>query len=255
MTFKEIQKNWVAKPRVYQLTGDFTPPLRQIRSKHQYDNHLMYFDEEKKENRELRYYSAAKSPFVDAQPHEGVRVEHIFFIEGYLNTSRESIALQQFLEVHPDNGHIFIELKPEKEAEEEVQDFETLASAFEIVKHLKIEEIEAIMYDEIGDNVFSTSSKELKRDLWVLADNEPEYIIDFADDATIVNRYIARKAEKFGVIDVVDDGRTIRWASNKKKFASVELDETPYSALANFFLTDDGVAAKTKIIEKLKDFD
>ena len=252
MTFKEIKKNWVAKSRVYQLVGNHTPPLRQIRSKHMYNNQLTYFDDELNENRELRYYSTAKSPFADEQPDKDVRIEHIFFREGYLNTNKTHVALQQFLELHPDNGSIFVELKPDKAAEEEVQDFETLASAFEIVKHLKFDEVEAIMYDEIGDEVFTTSSKELKRDLWVIADQDPEYIIDFVDDATIVNRFIARKAVKFKIINIVDDGRTAVWTSNKKKILAIDLDETPYSSLANFFLTDDGVAVKAKVLEKLK---
>ena len=252
MTFKEIQKTWVAKPRIYELTGNSTPPLRQIRSKHKYDNHLTVFDDKENQTRELRFSSTAKSPFVDEQPDKGVRVEHIFFREGYLNTSREQVALQQFLAIHPDNGSIFIELRPDVDAAEEVKDFETLATAFEIVKHLKFDDIEAIMYDEIGDEVFTTSSKELKRDLWVITDNDPEYIIGFADDATITNKFIARKAVKFKIVDIVDDGRTARWTSNKKKIVAIDTDLTPYTALAHFFLTDDGVAVKAKVLEKLK---
>ena len=255
MTFKDIQKNWKVKPRTYQLTGDFTPPSRQIRSKHMHDNHLMYWDEDTKERKELRFYSAAKSPFVEDQPTKNVRVEHIFFREGYLFTSREDIALQQFLSIHPDLGKIFVELKPDKEAEEEVQDFEQRAEAYEIVKKLKFEDIEAIMYDEIGDEVFRTSSKELKRDLWVLADEAPDHVIEITKDSLYTNKFIARKAERFDIISLADGGRTVRWTSNKHKICAVELDSTPYNALASFFMTDDGVAAKAKIIEKLKDFE
>ena len=255
MTLKQLQKNWEVKNRTYQLVGEFSPPLRQIRSKHSHTNHLMHWNEDKKEQEELRYYAAAKTPYVSGQPTENVQIEHIFFREGFLFTSRTDVALQQFLAIHPDNGRIFIELKPDADAVAEVVDFETRADAYEIVKKLQFEEIEAIMFDEIGDAVFKTSSKELKRDLWVIADEDPQYIINLVKTDVYISKFIAKKAEKFNIIAIADSGRTIRWTSNKHKICAVPLDETPYQSLATFFTTDDGVAAKTKIVEKLKAFD
>ena len=255
MSFKNIKENWVAKNRVYKLKGDFAPPLRQIRSKHTYDNHLMYWDEDTNENKELRFYASAKSPFKDDQPGKNVRVEHIYFREGYLFTERTDVALQQFLSIHPDNGRVFEELKPEKDAEEQVVDFEARAKAYQLMADISFDELEALMYDEIGDEVFKTTSKELKRDAWVIADESPEYFITTLDDATLVNKFVARKAEKYNIISIVDGGRSVRWASNKHKICTVDVDSTPYAALAAFFLTDDGHEVKAKVLEKLKKFE
>lgn len=254
MTWKEIKKSWTVKPRTYILKGSAQPPLRQIRSMHTQQNHLMYWDEEAGVNRELRYYAGAKSPFIEEQPLEGITIEHIFFKEGFLFTSRQDVALQQFLAIHPDNGSIFIELVPEQEAEAAVEDFEARAKAYALVGELSLEEIEAIIYNEVGDQVFKTSSKELKRDLWIIADEDPLYLIDLADNQMTLLKFIARKAEKFNVVKVADVGRTIKWSSTSKKICSVDVDDTPLSALAAFFLTDDGVAVLKKIKEKLKDF-
>ena len=255
MSFKDIKENWVAKNRTYQLKGNSAPPLRQIRSKHTYDNHLMYWDEDKKENLELRYVAGARSPFVEDQPSENVRIQHIYFREGFLFTDRTDVALQQFLEVHPDNGRIFKELKPDVDAEQEVVDFEARAKAYKLMADISFDELEALMYDEIGDEVFKTSSKELKRDAWVIADEDSAYFIKALDDASLVNKFTARKAEKFNIISIADGGRSIRWASNKHKICAVPVDKTPYVALSDFFLTDDGHEVKAKVIEKLKKFE
>lgn len=248
-------KDWVVKARTYVLAGDASPPLRQIRTRHQYDNHLMVFDEGKKVNRELRYASNQKSPFVDEQADKDVRVEHIFFKDGMLFTNREDIAMQQFLSVTPDNGIIFLELKPESEAEEQVEDFEVRAIAYDIVKNASLDTIAAYMYTEIDDAVFLTTSKELKRDLYVVADGAPEHLIAMADDKSTELKYIARKAVKFDILTIADNGRTIKWTKNGRKVLAVSMEETPYSALAAYFLTDDGIATKAKVIELLKDFE
>lgn len=255
MSFTNIKKTWVLKPRTYQLIGEAAPPLRQIRSRHDHSNHLFYWDEEKKEQRELRYAANSKSPFVDEQAEKGIRVEHLYFREGFLFTNRNDITLQQFLEIHPDNGVIFKELKPEKEAQEEVVDFESRATAYEIVKNLGIDEVAGSMYAEIGEEVFTTSSKELKRDLYIIADADPEYLLKLADDASVLLKYTARRAVKLNILKLADSDRTVKWSKNGRKIIAVPVDQTPYSALAEYFLTDEGVEVKTKVIELIKAFD
>ena len=252
MNFQEIKKNWEAKSRTYELLGDAEPPLRQIRSKHIYSNHLLYFDKDKNENRELRYASNTKSPFVDEQPEKNIRVEQIFFKAGYLFTDKSQVALQQFLAIHPDNGRIFKEVRPEAEAIEEVTNFEERADAYEIVKGLTIDEVAGLMYSEIGDDVFKTSSKELKRDLYVLADSDSNHLLALYNDNSVQLKYLARKAIQFNILKLGDSGRTVLWAKNKRKLLAVPLDKTPYAALADHFLTDDGLEVKAKVIELLK---
>ena len=215
----------------------------------------MFWDEDTKKRRELRYYSAAPSPFVDAQPDSGVSVEHIFFKAGYLFTEKEDIALQQFLAVHPDNGKIFVELKPEQDAAEGNADYELVADAFVAVKALDVDAVLALMYAEMGNDVFTTPYKIIKNDLWVLTDEDPKYVLDLIDNPATQETYIAAQALKFKVVRTTDGGRTIRWGKGQTKVCSVSVDNGPVKGLATYFGTDDGQAAKAKIIEKLKDFD
>lgn len=253
--YTKIKKDWTTKARTYMLVGEAAPPLRQIRTKHTYSNHLLYWDETNKENREMRYAANAKSPFKDEQAEKGIRVEHIYLREGFLFTAREDVLLQQFLAIHPDNGKVFIEMMPDKEAEEEVVDFETRATAYEIVKNLSVEDIAAYMYDEIGDSVFDTSSKELKRDLYIVADNEPEYLISLTEDSTVILKYVARKAVKFNILKLADNDRTVIHGKSDKKLLTVDADETPYTAIAEFFQTDDGLVVKEKVLKSLKEYE
>ena len=248
--WKQIKETWTVKGRVYVLKGDFTPPLRQIRSCHTHSNHLMHWDDEIKENRPLRYSAAAKSPFADEQP-AGTRLEHIFFRDGILHTDARAVALQQFLALHPDNGRLFEELVPEKDAEQEVEEFEARAEAYKAAADLTIEQVEAILLFDGDRSVFTTSSKELKRDLWVLADNEPEALLALLDNPRVEDNYLAVKADLKEIIAISGDGRTVSWKSTKKKICVAAADETPIAALANFFTTDDGVEVKAKIKEKL----
>ena len=253
--WKDIKTNWEIKPRTYVLTGEAAPPLRQIRTKHLYDNHLLWFDEESGTNKELRYAANVQSPFVDEQPEKGVRIEHIFFKEGYLFTDREQVIMQQFLEIHPDNGKIFVELKPEADAEEEVIDFEKRADAYEVVKGLDLDGILSVMFSEIGDEVFKTSTKELKRDVYVIADEDPKFLVDLVEKESTMLKWIARKAVKFGILTLSGDKRIVKWGKGTKKICSIPVDKNTYAGIADFFMTDDGIEIKAKVLEKLKDFE
>lgn len=247
--WKQIKSTWDVKPRVYFLTGDATPPLRQIRSKHKHSNHLLHFDESKKEQRELRFIAGAKTPFVDEQPGENIIVQQIFFRDGMLRTKSTDIALQQFLALHPDNGRIFLEVKPEEQAENALDEFEVKGDAYGIIASLDADNIASLMFSQIGNEAFNTSTKELKRDLYVIANSEPSLIVSMNEDEHVYLRYIAQKAINFKVLTV--DGGTVKWGKSKTKLMAIPVDQAPHQGLAAFFLTDDGVAVKAKVLELL----
>ena len=60
------------------------------------------------------------------------------------------------------------------------------------------------------------------------------------------------KAVEAGIIKLADDQRTFNWASNGRKVMTVPFDENPYSALAAFFKTDDGIEIYQNIEKRLK---
>jgi hypothetical protein len=96
------------------------------------------------------------------------------------------------------------------------------------------------------------SSKELKRDALIFARQNPVLFIELAKDDNVQLRNFAVKAAEAKIIKLSDDQRSFSWASNGKKLMTVPFDENPYSAMAAFFKTDEGVEVFKSIEKKLK---
>ena len=60
------------------------------------------------------------------------------------------------------------------------------------------------------------------------------------------------KAVEANIIALHHDQRTFKWASNGKKLMQVPFEEHPYSALASWFKTDEGLEVYKSIQKKLK---
>ena len=76
-------QGWEIKDRNYYLTGQSSPLTFTIPSKHTKKHPLLWFDEETGAQRELRYATNQKSPFVEEQ--KGVAtLGHISFRSGKL---------------------------------------------------------------------------------------------------------------------------------------------------------------------------
>ncbi|NDG53986.1 MAG: hypothetical protein EBY39_13360, partial [Flavobacteriia bacterium] len=92
---------WEIKDRTYLLKGNKTPITFTLASKHNSRTPLMYWDEEKNLNRELRYASNQNSPFKDEQTGFST-LKHIVFEEGSLFVPKSDQALQKLLSLyHP----------------------------------------------------------------------------------------------------------------------------------------------------------
>ena len=59
------QDTWEVKDRTYLLMGPHSPLTYTISSRHSRRFPLLWFDQDKKEQRELRYATNQNSPFVD----------------------------------------------------------------------------------------------------------------------------------------------------------------------------------------------
>ena len=55
-----------------------------------------------------------------------------------------------------------------------------------------------------------------------------------------------------GIIKLASDQRTFTWATNGRKLMSVPFDENPYSAMAAWFKTDEGLEVYNSINKKVK---
>ena len=88
----------------YKLLGDVAPLSYMLASRHTRRFPLLWFDEEKGENRALRYARNQKSPFEDEQDGNAV-LEPVMFEDGMLSVPRTNQALQKFLYYHPSTSN------------------------------------------------------------------------------------------------------------------------------------------------------
>ena len=121
-----------------------------------------------------------------------------------------------------------------------------------VATHIDIDQLEAILRVEVGTSVNQLSSKELKRDGLLFAKKNPKLFLDLSQDENVVLRNFAIRATEASIILLADDQRTIKWASNGRKLMTVPFDENPYSAMAAWFKTDEGLEVYKSIDKKLK---
>ena len=238
---------WEIKDRMYNLKNNRTPLTYLIRG-----SNIHYFDEEKGYERELKYTSNQKTSFVDEMVGEQ-RLEHIIFQNGSLFVPKEKTVLQKMLSLyHPHRGLLFEEHKPAQIAASEIDILETEIAALNAAQNLDIDMAEAVMRVEVGSKVSSMSSKELKRDLLLYAKRNPVLFLELLNDENVVLRNFGIKATEMGIIKLSSDQRTFSWGSNDRKLMNVPFDEHPYSALAAWFKTDEGMEIYSNIEKRLK---
>jgi len=246
---KELPKQdtWEIKDRVYYLKGKRKPLSRSIKSAN-----IFWFDEDKGYERELKYCQNQKTPFVDEMKGEQ-RLEHIVFRNGALYVEKEKTVLQKLLSLyHPHRDNLFHEHKPVEIAKNQIDFLEMEVEALVSAKNLDIDMAEAVMRVEIGSKVSEMSSKELKRDLLLYAKRNPRLFLELVNDDNVMLRNFGIKATELGIIKLSSDQRTFSWGSNNRKLMTVPFDEHPYSALASWFKTDEGMEIYSNIEKRLK---
>jgi len=95
------------------------------------------------------------------------------------------------------------------------------------------------------------TTKEIRRDLIIMAQRSPKMFLDLVQDDNIMLRNIGIKATEAGILELTQDQRTFKWKSNGRKLFEVPHEEHPYSALAAWFKTDEGMAAFQTIEKRL----
>jgi hypothetical protein len=249
---KVKKDTWEYKNRYYHLLNNKSPLTFTISSRHSIRKPLLYFDEEKGYNRELRYATNQKSCFADEQVGP-VTIGRIVFEEGVLFVPKENVQLQKMLSLyHPNKNRLYAEKDDVVIATDELDHLEMEQHAVNAAFSMDVDQAEAILRVEQGTSVNSLSSKELKRDLVILAKRNPALFIELANDENVELRNIAIKATEANIIKLSQDQRTFNWASNGKKLMTIPFDENPYSAMAAFFKTDEGVEVFKSIQKKLK---
>ena len=248
---KQASPKWEIKDRTYYLTQDLSPLTYTLGARNSRRYPLMWFDKSTGTQREIRYASNQNSCFVDEQKGE-IILGHIIFEDGALFVPKEKQNLQKLLSIfHPKKSIIYNELEPMKVAEDELDQINFEIDALNLAKDIEIDHAEAILRVEKGSRVADMSSKEIKRDLLLMAKKNPEAFLAIANDENVGLRNTAIKAVELGIIKLSQDQRTFHWGSNDRKLMTVPFDENPYSAMAAFFKTDEGVEIFRTIEKKL----
>ena len=191
------------------------------------------------------------SPFVDEQQGE-VTLGHIMFRDGKLVVPAKNIGLQKLLSLyHPLKNKMYYEFSAVEVAKDQLVDLELEIDALNAARTIDIDQAEAIMRVELGSQVNTMTSKELKRDLLVFAKNNPKLFMELANDENVQLRNFAIRARENGIIKLSQDQRTFFWGSTDRKLMNVPFDENPYSAFAAFLKTDEGVEIYKSIDKKL----
>jgi len=243
---EKSKTSWEIKDRVYYLNGNNKPLSRSIKS-----SGIYWFDEEKGFERELKYCENQRTMFVD-EMNGDQRLAHIVFRGGTLFVEKEKTVLQKLLSnYHPDRNKLFYEHQPKVIAENELNQLEFEIEALMVAKDLDIDMAEAVMRAEIGSGVSEMSSKELKRDLLLYAKRNPELFLELVNDDNVQLRNFGIKATELNIIKLSSDQRHFMWGSNDRKLMTIPFDEHPYSALASWFKTDEGMEVYTNIEKRL----
>ena len=239
--------SWEVKDRTYFLRKGLSPLTYTIRSRGIY-----WFDDEKGYEREMKHTLNQRTPFVDEFKGEA-RLGHIVFKDGVLNVPREKQVLQKLLSIyHPDRNRIYSEFNPVKEAEDDMEILNMEIEALNIAREIDIDQSEAILRVEQGSSVSKMTSKEINRDVLLFAKNNPKLFLELVSDENVQLRNFGIKATEAGLLTLSPDNRSFTWTNTGRKIMAVPFDEHPYSALASWFKTDEGLEVFKNLEKRLK---
>ncbi len=248
-------KKIVLVNKTYKLKGDVAPLTLMIPARNSRRSPLMYFDEDKGVNRALRYARNQKSPFEDEQDGNAI-LEPIVFEDGFLFVPKTNPVLQQFLSLHPSNGHLFMEVDKEVDATADVDTLDMELEAQVSAKGLSLELMETIGRVVIGLNVDKLSSAELKRDIRLFARKYPQDFLESLNDPLLI---LQNKCSQFlsNNLIIMKNEKDIYYnlKQNKKKLLTIPYGEDPLFILASFFQSDEGQAVFTLLSNRLKKID
>jgi hypothetical protein len=144
---------WEVKDRSYYLLADGEPLTYVLQSKSSRRKPLLWWDEDKGVNREMRYASNQNSIFIDEQDNNAI-LEHIVFENGALFVPKQNQSLQKLLSLHhPKKDVIYSEVDNIAEAKEDLVSIEAEMEALNTAVSLEIEQAEAILRVEVGSKL------------------------------------------------------------------------------------------------------
>jgi len=251
---KKVKEKYVDK--AYRLKNQSAPLAYMLASKHTRRSPLLYFDDETGQNRPLRYAKNQKSPFEDEQD-GNVVLEPIVFEDGLLAVPRSNQVLQKFLYYHPSNGKVFEEINREQDAMESLSFIERGIEAAAIAKDLKGDKLYSVARVMIGARADKMSTPEIRRDILLYAQNDPEDFLDTVNDPMLeLYDDTVQFFSKHWLV-LKNNGKDVYFnlPKNKQKILSVPFGEDHYFIMSSWFQGDDGVETYKLLKKRLKNKD
>lgn len=243
------ESTWEIRDRVYHLRTGLSPLSYTIQTKHTRKKPLLYWDEEKGENREIRYATNQKSVFVDEQDGYST-LGHVVFSDGQLLVSKTDQALQKLLSLyHPKAGSLFSEFDPLAIEREALKTIEQEVDALLLVTEMEAEHIEAVLRAEYGSEVSGWEPKIQKRRAFAFAKNDPDTFVKLAKDEDIKLLGITQMAFEFNLLKKENGGRNVSYKG--KNVVTVPFESSAVAATVGFFKSDEGAELLKSITKKL----
>ena len=232
----------MSQDKVYRLKREAAPIAFMIPGRGSRNQPLLYWDEEKGENRVLRYARNQKSPFEDEQDGNAI-VEPIIFEDGLLRVPRTNPVLQHFLDIHPMNGGRFEEVNEERNAEEQVEKMNLEVDALIECKSLTLDQLESMSRVMLGVDPKKYTTAELRRDMLIAVRREPEHFMNLVNDPDVklqgqVQRFFDDNLLSFrrNKTEIWYNGPT-----NKKKLVTVPHGQDYLAVAISYLLSDEGL--------------
>ena len=232
----------MSQDKVYRLKREAAPIAFMIPGRGSRNKPLLYWDEEKGENRVLRYARNQKSPFEDEQDGNAI-VEPIIFEDGLLRVPRTNPVLQKFLDIHPMNGGRFEEVNEERDAEAEVKQMNLEVDALIECKALTLDQLESMARIMLGVDPSKYTTAELRRDMLIAVRREPGHFMNLVNDPDVK---LQGQVQRFFDDNLLSFRRnkTEIWyngPSNKKKLVTVPHGQDYLAVAISYLLSDEGL--------------
>jgi len=227
-------------PKIYKLIGGSAPMSFMLASRNTVARRLYHFDG--KVNRELRYARNQKSPFVDEQDGNFI-LEPIIFENGFLRVEDTNPVLQRFLELHPDNNAIFVEVDNKKDAQKELEYLEIEAEAITKARSLDFAMMENVARIALELDPSKISTQELKRDIIVYAKQNPQEFLSIINDPNIAHEGLVARLFDYGALVIKRNAVHYNLANNKSKMLLIPSGQDAQDAVSSYFMTEEGAEA------------
>lgn len=235
-------KNKTFVDKLYKLTRNAAPLSFMLPTRHSRRFPLLYFDESQGTNRTLRYARNQKSPFEDEQD-GNVIMEPVIFEDGFLRVPKNNPVLQEFLHYHPLNGKKFVEVNEEKDAAEEVNQFNIEVDALIEARKLTISQVENIGRVLLGIDTSRVTTAELRRDILIYVKRDPSGFMKMVNDPMLKLQSKVKLFFDKSLLSFRNKRKEVWFntTNNKKKMLTVPYGEDPLYIVSSYLQSDDGL--------------